>query len=88
MILLKLMRIAFLALFLSLVFVSIKLSIKEDERNYDWRNNSDGTVTIIYYNGAHMNFSFPDRLNGKEVTKISSGIFQKREFYNILPTVY
>lgn len=88
MILLKIVRLTFFILFLSLAFVSIKLSIKSDERNYDWRNNSDGTVTIIHYNGPHMEFPFPDQLNGKKVGKVSSGIFEKREIYILLPIVY
>jgi len=89
-ILLKIVRLTFFILFLSLAFVSIKLSIKSDERKYDWRNNSDGTVTIIHYNGPHMEmeFPFPNRLNGKKVAKVSSGIFEKRDFYSFLPIVY
>jgi len=86
--LLKIVRLAFFILFLSLAFASIKLSIKTDERNYDWRNNSDGTVTIIHYNGPHIEFPFPSRLNGKKVAKVSSGIFEKRDIYSFLPKVY
>ncbi|MFJ7733347.1 hypothetical protein ACIQXF_15865 [Lysinibacillus sp. NPDC097231] len=84
----KIVRFAFFAVFLCFAMMSIKLSIKADERNFDWRNNSDGTITIIRYNGVYMEFSFPDELNGKKVAKVSSGVFGKREFSNVLPIVY
>ena len=79
--LLKIVRLTFFILFLSLAFVSIKLSIKTDERNYDWRNNSDGTVTIIHYNGPHLEFPFKP-FKWQKVAKVSSGIFEKRDIYS------
>lgn len=74
----KLIQFIFFVLFVVFAVVSINLSIKEAERNYDWRNNPDGTVTVIHYNGETNAFSIPDELNGKKVAKISADIFTKR----------
>jgi len=74
----KLIRFVFFILFVVVAVMSINLSIKGDERNYDWRNNPDGTVTVIHYNGETIAFSIPDELNGKKVAKISADIFTKR----------
>ncbi len=78
MIQIKLIRFIFFVVFVVFAVGSINLSIKEDERNYDWRNNPDGTVTVIHYNGDTNAFSIPDELNGKKVAKISANIFTKR----------
>ncbi len=78
MIQIKLIRFIFFVVFVVFAVGSINLSIKEDERNYDWRNNPDGTVTVIHYNGDTIAFSIPDELNGKKVAKISANIFTKR----------
>lgn len=78
MIQIKLIRFVFFVVFVVFAVGSINLSIKEDERNYDWINNPDGTVTVIHYNGDTNAFSIPDELNGKKVAKISANIFTKR----------
>lgn len=89
MIQIKLIRFVFFVLFVAFAVVSINLSIKEDERNYDWRNNPDGTVTVIHYNGEINAFSIPDELNGKKVAKISADIFTKRymDRFSMIPNV-
>ncbi len=51
-------------------------AVGENETNFDYAEQGDGTLTIISYTGTALSIEVPDSIDGKTVTAISKDAFR------------
>lgn len=71
------------------VTINVNVNMKNvqagEDENYDWgySDNSDGTITITRYYGSNSYIDIPSEISGKKVTKIGEYVFSNTNLKKI-----
>ncbi|WNN75702.1 InlB B-repeat-containing protein [Lysinibacillus capsici] len=80
----RIIQVGVMGVFLFLIFLSHGLTTHAAvERNFHYKENGDGSVTITLYSGSDTEVEIPDKLGSKPVTKIGIHAFSSKELEKI-----
>ncbi len=69
--------LAFIIIFTAVPFNALS---SEENNNFEYTENSDGTLTVTAYTGNETSITVPETIDGKTVTVIGEGVFNMTDF--------